>query len=170
MRVLTLSPNYEPIGTVSWKKAITLVYMNKVHMLEEYDEEIKSPSMTMKIPSVIVLKTGKWKRINSVRFSRTNVWIRDQGRCQYCNKHVSIHTFTLDHVHPKCYGGKTVWENVVVSCYDCNQKKGEKTPKEANLNLLNAPRKPNNLPFINEIVGHYNENYLHPTWKFWLER
>jgi len=170
MRVLTLAPNYEPVGTISWKKAVALVFLNKVHTLEEYDEEIKSPNFKMKIPSVVVLKTTKWKRINSVRFSRKNVWIRDEGKCQYCSKNVNVHNFTIDHVHPKCYGGKTAWDNVVVSCYECNQKKGEKTLKEANLKLVNIPKKPASLPFINEIVGFYNQNFLHPTWKFWLER
>ncbi len=170
MRVLTLSPNYEPIGTVSWKKAVALVFLNKVHTLEEYDEEIKSPTFRMKIPSVIVLKSGNIKRINSVRFSRKNVWIRDEGKFQYCQKSVNVNNFTIDHVHPKCYGGKTSWENVVVSCYSCNQKKGEKTLKEAGFSLESPPKKPAKLPFINEIVGFYSENYLHPTWKFWLNR
>ena len=31
---------------------------------KEYDEEIRSASFKMKIPSVVVLKTSKWKRIN----------------------------------------------------------------------------------------------------------
>lgn len=170
MRVLTLSPNYEPIGTISWKKAISLVFMNKVQTLEEYDQYISSPSTSIKIPSVVVLKTNNWKRINSVRFSRKNVWLRDEGCCQYCGKNVSIHTFTIDHVHPKCYGGKTTWDNVVVSCYNCNQKKGEKTLKEAGIKLINVPKKPTRLPFINEVVGFYQENVLHPSWKFWLNK
>ena len=170
MRVLTLAPNYEPIGTISWKKAVALVFLNKVVTLEEYEEEIRSVNFSMKIPSVIVMKTGKSRKINSVRFSRRNIWLRDEGLCQYCNKSVNIHMFTIDHVHPKAAGGKTAWDNVVVSCYECNQKKGEKSLKDCNLKLKKPPRKPASLPFVNEIVGFYNENYLHPSWKFWLGR
>jgi 5-methylcytosine-specific restriction endonuclease McrA len=170
MRVLTLAPNYEPIGTISWKKAVALVFLNKVTTLEEYEEEIKSVNFSMKIPSVIVLKSGKMRRINSVRFSRRNIWLRDEGKCQYCNLNVNVKQFTIDHVHPKHAGGKTSWDNVVVSCYNCNQKKGEKSLKESGFKLDKPPRKPISLPYVNEIVGFYNENYLHPTWKFWLNR
>lgn len=170
MRVLTLAPNYEPIGTISWKKAVALIFLNKVTTLEEYEEEIRTVNFSMKIPSVIVMKSGKIKKINSVRFSRRNIWLRDEGQCQYCSKHVNINQFTIDHVHPKASGGKTSWENVVVSCYDCNQKKGEKSLKESGFKLKKQPKKPQSLPFVNEIVGFYNENYLHPSWKFWLSR
>jgi 5-methylcytosine-specific restriction endonuclease McrA len=170
MRVLALGTNYEPIGTISWKKAVALVFLDKVITLEQYDEEIHSPSFSMKIPSVIVMKNSKMRRINSVRFSRKNVWLRDEGLCQYCSKHVSVNSFTIDHVNPKFAGGKTTWDNVVVSCYECNQKKGEKTLKESGFKLLKVPRKPSSLPFVNEIVGFYNQNFLHPTWKFWLNR
>lgn len=170
MRVLALSPSYEPIGTVSWKKAVAFIFLNKANVLEEYEEEIRSQNFSMKIPSVIVLKNGKTRRINSVRFSRRNIWLRDEGQCQYCSRGVNINSFTIDHVFPKHAGGKTSWENVVVSCYDCNQKKGEKLLKDCNLKLRKAPKKPVSLPFVNEIVGFYNENYLHPSWKFWLNR
>lgn len=170
MRVLTLSSTYEPIGTVSWRKAVRLVFMDKVITLEEYDEEIRSPNFKMKIPSVIVMKSGKTRKINSVRFSRKNVWLRDEGTCQYCNKTINVQSFTLDHVVPKSIGGKTSWENVVVCCYDCNQKKGEKTLKEVGFKLVKVPKKPLSLPFVNEITGFYHQNFLHPTWKFWLNR
>lgn len=169
MRVLALSSNYEPIGTLSWKKAITLLFSNKVSMLEEYEDEIHSPSMKIKVPSVVVFKTNKFKRINSVRFSRKNVWLRDEGKCQYCSLLINSNEFTIDHIHPKCDGGKSTWENVVVSCYKCNQKKGQKTLKESGLKLLKAPKKPTTLPFINELVGYYNLN-MHPSWEFWLNR
>jgi 5-methylcytosine-specific restriction endonuclease McrA len=170
MRVLTLGPNYEPVGTISWKKAVALLFLNKVTTLEEYDEEIRSINFSMKIPSVVVLKSGKHRKINSIRFSRKNIWLRDEGQCQYCSKNVSANLFTIDHVHPKAAGGKTTWENVVVSCYDCNQKKGEKQLKDCGLKLKKVPRKPASLPFVNEIIGFYNENYLHPSWKFWLNK
>lgn len=168
MRVLTLNSNYEPVGTISWKKAVSMFFMNKVTVLEQYEEEIRSPSIKIKIPSVVVLKSNKNKKINSIRFSRNNIWLRDEGKCQYCLDNVSFTNFTVDHVVPKCNGGKTTWENIVVCCYKCNQKKGEKTLKESGFKLNKIPKKPNSLPFITQINGFYNENMLHPSWKFWL--
>ncbi len=170
MRVLTLGSNYEPIGTISWQKAISLLFLNKIIPLEEYDTEVHSTSFSLKIPSVVVMKTTRGKKINSVRFSRKNVWLRDEGTCQYCAKQININNFTLDHINPKVYGGKTTWDNVVVCCESCNQKKADKTLKDVGFKLLKQPKKPHSLPFVNEIKGFYNENYLHPSWKFWLNR
>lgn len=173
MKVLTLASNYEPLGVVSWERAINLIFSNKVITLEEYDSIIRSPSVTMKIPAVIVFKNNKrGKQKNSVRFSRKNVWVRDEGRCQYCGDHVSVSTFTIDHVTPKTAGGKTVWENVVACCYECNQKKGDKHLKDLNFKLIKMPKKPSRLPYIQEISdGYYNlEKNIPQSWKFYLER
>jgi 5-methylcytosine-specific restriction endonuclease McrA len=171
MRVLALGVNYEPIGTISWQKAINLLCSDKVSAIEEYEREIKSPSISMKIPSVVVYKHSRGKRVNSVKFSRKNVFIRDEGKCQYCNAEVSVNDYTLDHIHPKTRGGTTSWENVVVSCYACNQKKGEKTLKEVGYNIKKQPKKPQVLPFINHIDNYYDlDNNIPATWKFWLAR
>jgi 5-methylcytosine-specific restriction endonuclease McrA len=172
MKVLALSCSYEPLGVISWEKAITLVFLNKAHILEEYDGYVNSPSTKIKIPAVIAFKNNKrtWYK-RSIRFSRKNVWVRDEGLCQYCCKNVSFKTFTIDHVLPKKLGGKTIWENVVACCYQCNQKKGEKTLKEINFKLFKLPKKPNKLPFVQEVEeGHYNINNIPDIWKFYLER
>jgi 5-methylcytosine-specific restriction endonuclease McrA len=48
----------------------------------------------------------------------------------------------MDHVHPKSKGGLTEWENIVVSCTDCNSYKANRTPEEAGMTLLRKPVKP----------------------------
>ncbi len=172
MKVLTLSSNYEPLGVISWERAITLIFSNKVHTLEEYEDFICSPSTQIKMPAVIVFKNNKKAKYQrSIRFSRKNVWIRDEGKCQYCQKSVSYSSFTIDHIIPKTAGGKTLWENVVTCCYTCNQKKGEKTLKEINFKLIKVPKKPNKLPYLQEVDdGFYNINNIPEMWKFYLER
>jgi 5-methylcytosine-specific restriction endonuclease McrA len=172
MKVLALSSSYEPLGVITWEKAVTLVFLNKANIVEEYDAYIKSPSIKLKIPAVIAFKNNKktWHK-QSIRFSRKNVWVRDEGLCQYCVKKVSLSTFTIDHIVPKKDGGKTVWENVVVSCYSCNQRKGEKSLKEINFKLFKVPKKPNKLPYIQEINSeYYGLNNIPECWKFYLER
>lgn len=172
MKVLALSSNYEPVGVISWIRAVTLIFSNKVTTLEEYDHEIRSPSMSMKAPSVVVYKNsyvGKHK--NSIRFSRKNVWLRDEGKCQYCLKHVTFSTFTIDHVIPKTAGGQTAWNNVVTCCYSCNQKKGNKSLKEIGFKLASIPKKPNRLPVVDNISdGIYNSDRVPHSWKFYLGR
>jgi len=54
---------------------------------------------------------------------------------------------TYDHVIPKSrykksYSKSTTWTNIVTSCKVCNSKKGNKTPQEANMELLNIPMIP----------------------------
>lgn len=170
MRTLILNQSYEATGTIGWQKAVAYVFLKKAIVLEEYDREIRSMRFSMKVPSVIVLKSHKVHKPKAVRYSRKNVWLRDEGKCQYCNKDVKLADFTIDHVHPKTNGGKTTWENVVTSCYKCNQAKAEKAVHEAGLKLKKIPKKPSHLPLISEASGFYDENFTHPTWNFWLGR
>ena len=169
MKVLTLSSNYEPLGVVDWEKAVTLFYSGKVQILSEYDRLIRSTSDELRVPSVVVFKHSRHKRIKSVRFSRKNVWIRDEGRCQYCSKPVSIKDFTLDHITPRTSGGKTSWTNVVTCCTPCNQKKADKPLAKCGMKLLRDPQKPHSLPYVQDVEFFYNFQQAIPeSWKFWL--
>ncbi|KZY66691.1 MULTISPECIES: HNH endonuclease [unclassified Oleiphilus] len=67
---------------------------------------------------------------------------RDQHTCMYCGQHFSRLSLTRDHIHPRSRGGKDVWTNVVSACKPCNQRKGARTPEEANMPLLAVPFKP----------------------------
>ena len=169
MKVLTLSSNYEPLGVVDWEKAMTLLFSGKVKTLSEYEETVRSPNLEFKIPSVIVFNHTKAKRINSVRFSRKNIWIRDEGRCQYCLKYVSSKDFTLDHVMPRKDGGKTTWSNVVTCCSNCNQKKADKPLAKCGMKLFRDPSKPRSLPYVQDVDFFYNfQHHIPESWKFWL--
>jgi 5-methylcytosine-specific restriction endonuclease McrA len=168
MKVLTLSHTYEPLGVVSWEKAVNLVFSGKVLTLAEYEQRVSSPTFSMKVPSVIVFKSNKRTRVKLARFSRKNVWVRDEGKCQYCGIHVSPDSYTLDHVVPKTRGGTTHWGNVVTCCYPCNQKKGDKSVQQAGMRLLKPVVKPQVLPYIQDVEFHAEQKHLPPEWKYWL--
>lgn len=169
MKVLALSSTYEPLGVIDWCKAVALYYSGKVYILSKYEKTIKSPSLEIQVPSVIVFKNGKGTRKNSVRFSRKNVWIRDEGRCQYCGIEVSSKNFTLDHVVPKKHGGGTSWNNVVTCCVKCNQKKADKLLHKSGLFLKKSPSKPSNLPYVQDSEYYADFGSKIPDdWKFWL--
>ena len=53
-------------------------------MLEEYDECVPAPSITLRTPAVVRLTKARVPTQNKVRFSRINVFLRDGFRCQYC--------------------------------------------------------------------------------------
>ena len=73
------------------------------------------------------------------------------SRCQYCGERKPLRQLNYDHVIPRVRGGTTCWENIVTSCYACNDRKGSRTPEEAGMKLLRKPFKPTSLPVVPPI-------------------
>jgi 5-methylcytosine-specific restriction endonuclease McrA len=146
MRTLLLTPWMAPHKIISWERAVVLLVLDKIDVLEEYDEEIRSPTRTLRTPAVVRLKKTGATRKHAVRFSRINVYTRDGFRCQYCGERKEMRDLNYDHVVPRVRGGHTVWENIVTSCYACNDRKGSRTPEEAGMTLRRKPFKPSSLP------------------------
>ena len=114
-RTLVLDQGYQPLNIVSWKRAVTMLFEGKVEVIEEYDEDIRSVSITIKMPAVVrLLRALRWRR-KGVKFSRINVMTRDGFRCQYCNRTLPVSDLNYDHVVPRSQGGKTAWENIVTA-------------------------------------------------------
>jgi 5-methylcytosine-specific restriction endonuclease McrA len=139
MRTLLLTPWMAPHRVISWERSVVLVILGKVDVLEEYVEEIRSQSLALRTPAVVRLKRVGTSIRQAVRFSRMNVYTRDGFRCQYCGEKKAIHDLNYDHVVARVRGGKTVWENIVTSCYACNDRKGSRTPEEAGMALRRKP-------------------------------
>ncbi|HZS39004.1 MAG TPA: HNH endonuclease, partial [Polyangia bacterium] len=96
-----------------------------------------------------------------------NVYARDRGRCQYCGTRVRRDEFTYEHVIPRVLGGRTSWENVVVACVACNQRKAGRTPEQARMRLLSTPVKPKRLPDLPREIRYSDE--MPESWKSWLQ-
>lgn len=146
--VLLLNASYEPLRIISWQRAVTMFFLGKIEVVEEYDHAIRSVSLVIKAPAVVRLL--KYIRIGrkSPPLCRTNVLARDNFQCQYCAKDLSSKEATLDHVIPRSQGGKTAWENIVCCCQVCNRKKGGRTPGEARMALQRKPIRPDWLPVL----------------------
>jgi len=175
-QVLVLNSAYMPVNTVGWQKAISWVSSGRAVIEDVYEGLfLRSPSITFPLPSIIrfITKMTKFFR-RGVKFNRRNIWTRDKGKCQYCGKKTPIESFTFDHVIPKSQGGKTIWENIVVACYKCNQKKEGRTPKQAGMTLIQKPFKPKNvadggLPGLNPAnVPKSWKDYL-GSLKYWTD-
>ena len=152
-QVLLLNVTYEPLKIINWKKAITLLFLDKVEVLEEYGREIHSVSFTIQLPSVVRLLRLVKKPRTPVKFSRQNIYARDKYRCQYCGAKFPLEELTYDHVIPRFRGGKTRWSNIVTCCIQCNRKKGGQTPRETGLKLIRKPSRPTWLPALRIVVG-----------------
>lgn len=166
MQTLVLDVGYQPVSRVQWETAIVWVLERVVEVVDEYpDRQINTVSWSVKMPSIVrFLKPVHRKR--AVKFSRHNVYARDKGRCQYCGRRVSRDEFTYEHVVPRVLGGHTTWENVVVSCVPCNQRKAGRTPEQAGMRLLSTPVKPKSLPSSTRGI-RYAEG-MPESWKSWL--
>ena len=86
-----------------------------------------------------LVRSGGFHR-RPVAYSRANVLLRDGFRCQYCGARKPARELNQDHVVPRARGGRASWENIVASCYRCNQKKGNRTPEEADAMKLMDPK------------------------------
>jgi 5-methylcytosine-specific restriction endonuclease McrA len=150
---LLLNATYEPLRVVSWKKAITLVTLGKVEVIEEYEREVRSISFTIRLPSIIRLIRYVRKKKGGVKFSRQNIYARDKNQCQYCGRKLTSEELTYDHVIPRSMGGRTEWHNIVTCCMECNRHKGGKTPREAGMKLLRKPSKPEWLPILRITIN-----------------
>ncbi len=146
--VLLLNSSYEPLKIISWQRAVSMFFMGKVEIVEEYEHNIRSVSIVIKAPAVVRLLQYVKIGMKSPPLCRSNVFARDQFQCQYCARDLSPKEATLDHVVPRSQGGKTSWENIVCCCSNCNRKKGGRTPKEARMLLRKVPQKPTWLPVL----------------------
>ena len=149
-QVLLLNQSYEPLQICNMRRAVILIFLGKAHSVEQYDDEIRSVSYSMQMPAVIRIYNYINLPRNSIVLTRKNILKRDSLSCQYCGTKSS--PLTVDHVTPKVKGGKDSWENLTTACVSCNNKKGNRTLREANLKLMSKPRVPNRITFIQRFV------------------
>jgi len=138
--VLVLNASYEPINICAARRAIVLVLKGVATAEEQSHITVRSAVQAMRLPSVIRL-TGYRRIPHQTRaLSRKNILIRDRFTCQYCSRALPSGELTLDHVIPRSRAGETAWENLVACCHDCNNRKGNQTPEEAEMRLVRPPR------------------------------
>jgi 5-methylcytosine-specific restriction endonuclease McrA len=157
--VLVLNRSFFPVNLTTVKHAFCMLYRGAAMAVDsqyktfdyeswsqvtikQKDETIGLVNQLIKIPRVIMLVAYDRIPKTQVRFTRANIFSRDDNTCQYCGKAFSKQELSIDHVIPRSYGGKSTWENVVCCCFTCNRTKGGRTPKQAHMKLRAQPRKP----------------------------
>lgn len=152
-----------PLSTINWKEAIGYMTQDKAVVLEWYDNwVVHSVSWETRVPAVMMLH-HYMKPKTAVRFCKSNVFLRDEYRCVYCNIEVNRKTATLDHVLPISHGGRTTFENCVTACGLCNARKGNNkkiVPKF-------KPYKPNYFQLADKRRRMQFE-LAHPSWAQYL--
>lgn len=155
-RTLLLTQGYEPIKIISWQRAIVLLTLDKIDVIEEYDAEVRATQLHIRVPAVVRLRKAFRRHAKLVKFSRVNIYARDGHRCQYCGKKCTIDKLTYDHVVPRSRGGRTSWENIVSCCCACNAHKANRTPAEAKMKLAATPARPTWMPAVQIRVSTHS--------------
>ena len=192
-RVLVLNKNYQPINVTTVKKALKKVINEKAEIitveegrycnydftswselsiikkeleeLGEFDDlVIDSEIFKFIVPRVVRILSYDKYPTRKVRLNRKNIYTRDQNTCQYCGKVFKASQLNIDHVFPKSRGGKNTWTNLVCSCQKCNEKKADKTPKEANMKLVRKSIEPKYSAAFKTDITH--KKYM--TWKHFI--
>lgn len=153
--MLVLNKCFQPVRITSARIAFSLLYGDRAFAMdaryEPMDFEawaslpaaggpcIATPNSVLRVPRLLLLREYNRVPRTPLRLSRKNVFLRDGNICAYCDSRKEM---TLDHVLPKSRGGPSTWENLVACCRPCNERKGRRTPDEANMPLRRKPKRP----------------------------
>jgi 5-methylcytosine-specific restriction endonuclease McrA len=169
--VLVLNRSWQPVNITSVKRAFCLLFADQARAidaksyrtfdwqawlrrctlealgpgggpLDDARDWVGTVTRRIRIPRIILLTGFDRVPRSRVRFNRYNVFTRDRYTCQYCGRRAARAELNIDHVLPRCQGGRSTWENVVCACRECNRRKGARTPEQAGMPLLRAPRRP----------------------------
>lgn len=179
--VLGLNRNWQWIGMLNVRTAMTKLIGSdydddKVYVVDQDyvqhdfaswikqpidgDRFIRTPRLLIPMPEIVLVTRYGEVPKHTVKFSRVRILKRDKFTCQYCGAQPGMADLTIDHVMPVSRGGKTVWENCVASCYDCNARKADRTPSEAGIRL----RRPARVPF-SEMEDRVQSGDVKKIWK-----
>ena len=176
-KTLVLNRKWVPINVTTIRHAMCLLYRQVAEVVcpetyQRYSFEtwadlsvepdepcLRSVSLTIKLPEVIVLLSGDAFPKHRVPFSRRNLFNRDRFTCQYCGRQPGAKELTIDHLVPKSLGGKTVWTNCALACVECNCRKGSKPLSESGVRLRRQPFVPKWSPFISIPITDRKESW-----------
>jgi 5-methylcytosine-specific restriction endonuclease McrA len=176
-KVLLIDAAMQPIAVVSLKAALTKLYSSEERKRSDawfgkpsviaYSEDgaLVGVRKDIPVPSIIQLGRVVPQHRQRVRFCRKSIFARDEFTCQYCGCEFKAEKLTYEHVVPRAQGGKTCWENVVTACVDCNQRKANRTPEQANMKLLCKPAKPS---YVMQVKARIDYRQMPKEWaQYW---
>lgn len=153
--------SYMPLSTLTWEDAIKYMVLDKADVLLYHEGwVVHSAKWETQVPSVMMLREYM-KPKTTVRFSKSNVFLRDNYHCAYCNADLQKKECTLDHVLPTSHGGKTTFENCVTACGPCNAGKGN----DKRIRPKFKPYKPDYF----ELVSKRKKQGLQVRYDEWLQ-
>jgi 5-methylcytosine-specific restriction endonuclease McrA len=170
--VLILNLDYSPYDIWDWKHAITkYLCTNSVEAVYEDDGIVKydrvlRDGMGNEYEQPAVLRLAQYYASHNGRapYTKLNVYARDLGLCQYCGKETTPNTRTIDHVIPRAHWNPrrfhfklNSFENVVTACGPCNKLKRNRTPQQADMDLIQKTK------IISRVQAYRNKLAMIPN-------
>ncbi|EST37769.1 HNH nuclease [Streptomycetaceae bacterium MP113-05] len=137
---LVLNASFEPLSTVSLRRAVVLVMQDKA-VVERSHPGLRVRAAALELPVPQVIRLRRYVRVpfrQRAPWSRRGVLVRDRHRCAYCGRRAT----TVDHVVPRSRGGGDTWLNTVAACAADNHRKADRTPAQAGMRLVARPFEP----------------------------
>jgi 5-methylcytosine-specific restriction endonuclease McrA len=185
-RILVLNRLWQPVNIVGVERAFNLLLRDHAQVIYTSDESFRmmdsaawlqlseetSPNdneayiqtvrLRIRVPKVLLLRSYDRLPVQEVKFTRENLFDRDDYRCQYCGNLFEAVQLNMDHVIPRDRGGRTSWENIVTSCIGCNSRKANRLPHQAKMHLIRKPERPRWRPFVSSLIGqNYDTDWDH---------
>ena len=123
--------------------------------VRDEDASVQTPRGAVRVPTVIVAANFAKVPVCRPRLGARGIWERDGGICQYTGRKLAPHEGNIDHIVPVSRGGRTTWENCVLSHREVYSRKGARLPHEAGLRLLRTPQVPKAVPATAFIRNHH---------------
>lgn len=140
------------------QRAVVLLFLGKAELIAAKEtRKVRSTKIAFPFPTIVRLRVYIRVPYKKIVLSRKNILRRDNHKCQYCNR--ADLTLTIDHIIPKSKGGADTWENLVAACVKCNNKKGDRSPEDANMPLHKKPSKPSHITFMKHFVGRIDDEW-----------
>lgn len=189
--VLVLNKAWAPLHIVDWKVAMSYMFQEKARPINHVDDvfitynyedwakfsitqhdgvdfyKVYTSDYPIAIPEIMTLTKFDTLPKRHVKYSRQRIFTRDGHRCGYCGKKFKSGELTMDHIIPKCVGGKKTFDNIISSCLPCNQRKADRTPEQAGMTLKFKPHKP---VWYSPLAGKTVDNVPCKSWQHFMQR
>ena len=143
--VLLLNASLQPLNVISKRRLVVLLTKQRVTFIDEVARAAVEEAMHRRCLGddvvIVRLLTNIQIPRRMLRANRRNLLLRDDHTCQYCGKAMPASQLSVDHVVPTSRGGSgNSWENQVIACRRCNNRKGNRLLSEAGMRLVRSPR------------------------------
>ena len=154
--IYTGDDSFQMMDSATW------LALSEAETPEDNEAYVQTVRMRIRVPKVLLLREYDKLPVQEVRFTRDNLFERDNYRCQYCGNNFEADDLNMDHVIPRDKGGRTSWENIVTSCIKCNSRKANRLPHQASIHLIKKPERPRWRPFISSLIDQdYDADWDH---------